>query len=108
MQDRMFLRWPSKNCHSLTGKFWVIYHIHQTLHIWLSIYLSLYKILLMEKNFNPLEDCKRHLEECFVQKDKKFGKDRIMKLLGKWQKIVEQNGEYIVQQSSWWKQENKK
>ena len=55
----------------------------------------------MEKNFNPPEDCKRHLEECFVQKDKKFGKDRIMKLLGKWQKIVEQNGEYIVQQSSW-------
>ena len=50
-----------------------------------------------EKNFNSLEDCKRHLEQFFAQKDKKFGEDRIMKLPEKWQKVVEQNGEYIVQ-----------
>ena len=28
----------------------------------------------MEKNFNSLEDCKRHLEQFFAQKDKKFQK----------------------------------
>ena len=32
------------------------------------------------KNFNFLEDCKRHLEQFFAQKDKKFCKDEIMKL----------------------------
>ena len=33
----------------------------------------------------------------FAQKDKKFWEDRIMKLHEKWQKVVEQKGEYIVQ-----------
>ena len=51
----------------------------------------------MEKNFNSLEDCKRHLEQFFAQKDKKFWKDGIMKLPEKWQKVVEQKGEYFVQ-----------
>ena len=49
------------------------------------------------KNFNSLEDCKRHLEQFFVQKDKKFWEDGIMKLPKKWQKVVAQKGEYIVQ-----------
>ena len=49
------------------------------------------------KNFNFLEDCKRHLEQFFAQKDKKFWEDGIMKLPEKWQKVVEQNSEYIVQ-----------
>ena len=49
------------------------------------------------KNFNPLEDCKRHLEQFFAQKDKKFWEDRIMKLPEKWQKVVKQKGEYVVQ-----------
>ena len=49
------------------------------------------------KNFNSLEDCKRHLEQFFAQKDKKFWEDGIMKLPEKWQKVVEQNGEYVVQ-----------
>ena len=35
---------------------------------------------LNEKNFNSLEDCKRHLEKFFAQKDKKFWEDGIMKL----------------------------
>ena len=47
------------------------------------------------KNFNSVEDCKRHVEEFFAQKDKKFWEDGIMKLPEKWQKVVEQNGEYI-------------
>ena len=38
------------------------------------------------KNFNSLEDCKRHLEQFFAQKDKKFWEDRIMTLSEKQQK----------------------
>ena len=49
------------------------------------------------KNFKSLEDCKRHLEQFFAQNDKKFWEDGIMKLPEKWQKVVEQKGEYIVQ-----------
>ena len=52
---------------------------------------------LNRKNFNSLEDCKRHLEQFFAQKDKKFGEDGIMKLPEKWPKVVEQKGEYSVQ-----------
>ena len=48
------------------------------------------------KNFNS-QGCKRHLEQFFAQKDKKFWEDGIMKLPEKWQKVVEQKGEYIVQ-----------
>ena len=49
------------------------------------------------KNFNSLGDCKRHLEQFFAQKDKKFWGDGIMKLPEKWQNLVEQKGEYVVQ-----------
>ena len=49
------------------------------------------------KNVNSLEDCIRHLEQFFAENDKKFWEDGIMKLPGKWQKVVEQNSEYIVQ-----------
>jgi histone-lysine N-methyltransferase SETMAR len=43
------------------------------------------------KIFNSLEDCQRHLEQFFVQKDKKFWEDEVIKLPEKWQKIVELN-----------------
>ena len=46
-----------------------------------SIYFSRYQILLMEKNSNSLEDCKRHLEQFFAQKDKRIWEDGITKLL---------------------------
>ena len=46
--------------------------------------------------FNSLEDCKKHLEEFFVQKDKKFRENEIIKLPEKWQKVVEENGDYVV------------
>ena len=45
---------------------------------------------LNRKSYNSLEDCKRHLEQFFAQKDKKFREDGIMKSPEKWQKIVEQ------------------
>ena len=48
------------------------------------------------KNFNSLEDCKRHLEQFFAQNDKKFLEDGIRNLPEKWQKVVEQKGEYVV------------
>ena len=48
------------------------------------------------KNFNSLEVCKRYLEQFLDQKDK-FWEDGIMKLPEKWQNVVEQNGEYVVQ-----------
>ena len=47
--------------YSLTGKLWFICSIHQMLQLWVSICFGLYKILLMEKIFNFLEDWKRHL-----------------------------------------------
>ena len=49
------------------------------------------------KNVNSLKDRKRHLEQFFAQKDKKFWEDGNMKLPEKWQKVVEQKGDYIVQ-----------
>ena len=39
------------------------------------------QIILMEKNFNSLYDCNRHLEQFIAQKDK-FWEDEIMKLPG--------------------------
>ena len=59
----------------------------------MSIYFDLYKILLIEEMFSYLEDCKRHLEKFFAQKDKKFWEDRIMRLPEKWQRVVKQNGD---------------
>ena len=47
--------------------------------------------------FSFLEDCIRHLEQFFAQKDKKFWEVGIMKLLEKRQKVVEQKGEYVVE-----------
>ena len=70
--------------------------IHQKLYLQMYVYFGLYKILLM-KNSNSLEDCKRHLEQFFAQKDRKFWEDGIMKLPEKWQKVVEQKGEQVVQ-----------
>ena len=49
------------------------------------------------KNFSSLEDCKRHLEQFLAQKDTKFWEEGIMKLPEKWEKVVGQKGEYIVQ-----------
>ena len=42
------------------------------------------------KSFNSLEDCKSHLEQFFAQKDKNFGKTKLWKLPGKWQKGLKQ------------------
>jgi len=85
-----------QNCYSLAGKFWFIHHIQQTLHLQILIYLGLQNSL-NGKNFNFLEDCKRYLKQFLAQNDQEFWEDGIIKFPEKWQKIVEQNGEYIVQ-----------
>ena len=36
-----------------------------------------------KKKFNSVQDCKRHPEQFFAQKDKKFWDNGIMKLPGK-------------------------
>ena len=96
MQDLLFLWWPGKTCYSLAGK---LIHLPNSpditpldFHLFWSLQNS-----LNGKNFNSLKDCKRHLEQFFAQKDKKIWEDRIMKLPEKWQVVVEQKGEYIVQ-----------
>ena len=48
-------------------------------------------------NFNAWKDSKRHLEQFFAQKDKMFWEDGSMKLPEQWQKVMEQNSEYMVQ-----------
>ena len=51
----------------------------------------------MEKVSIPWKTIKKHLEQFFAQKNKKFWENGIIKLPEKWQKVVEQNGEYFVQ-----------
>ena len=61
------------------------------------LFWSLQNSLNGKKDFNSLEDCKRHLELFFAQKGKKFWEDGIMKLPENWWKVVEQKAEYVVQ-----------
>ena len=60
--------------YSLAGKFWFICHIHQTLHLWISIYFGLYKILLMEKISIPWKTVKSMWNSSLFKKIKSFGK----------------------------------
>ena len=94
----IFLWWPGKSCYSLAEKFWFIHCIHQTLHLWCPFILVFTKFSSWEKqNYNSLEGCKRHQQQSFAQKDKKFWEDGVMKLPEKWQKVVEQNNKYVIQ-----------
>ena len=95
MQVRTFLWLPGKNCYSLPRKVWFIPCIHQTLHLWISIYFSLYKILLVEKISIPWKTVKGTWDSSLLKKIKNFGEDEIMKLPGKWQKVVEQHSNIL-------------
>ena len=95
MQDRMFLWLPGKSCYSLPRKVWFIPCIHQTLHLWISIYFILYKILLVEKISIPWKTVKGTWDSSLLKKIKKFREDEIMKLPGKWQKVVEQHSNML-------------
>lgn len=55
----------------------------------------------MQNFFNGLsmtsrEDCKKYLVQFFDQKSQKFYSDGIMALPDKWQKVVQQNGTYLI------------
>ena len=93
----IFLWWPGKNCYSLAGKFWFICYTHQTLHLWISTYFSLYNIILMEKISIPSKTVKGTWNSSLLKKIKSFEKTELWSCLKKWQKVVEQNSEHIVQ-----------
>ena len=61
-----------------------------------AIDFGLYKILLMEKISIPWKTVEGTWNSSLLKKIK-FWEDEIMKLPEKWQKIVEQNCEYVVQ-----------
>ena len=48
------------------------------------------------KTFNDDEAVKSHLVQFFADKDQKFYERGIMKLPERWQKVIEQNGKYII------------
>jgi [histone H3]-lysine36 N-dimethyltransferase SETMAR len=48
------------------------------------------------KNFNNDDDVKTHLVQFFADKEQKFYELGIMKLTKRWQKVIEQNGQYII------------
>ena len=88
----LMIRWKMLQ---LGGKFWFIHRIHQTLCLQTSLYFGLYKILVMEKISIPWKTVEGTLNSSLLKKIK-FWEDEIMKLPEKWQKIVEQNSEYVV------------
>lgn len=60
-------------------------------HLFRSLQNSLNGVTLSSK-----EDCEKHLNFFFENKPQKFYSDGIMVLPKKWQKVIENNGEYLV------------
>ena len=89
-QDCVFRGWPGTRCAawSASSDPSAIFTRHWNFRF--PLFQSLQNFL-NGKNFHFLEDCKRHLEQFFAQKDKKLWEDGITKLPEKWQNIVEQN-----------------
>ena len=73
----VFIWWPGKNCCSLAGEFWFIHSIDWTLHLQVSIYFGLYKILLMEKISIPWKTVKGTWNSSLLRKIKSFGKTEL-------------------------------
>jgi histone-lysine N-methyltransferase SETMAR len=48
------------------------------------------------KTFTNDDDLKSHLVQFFADKDQKFYERGIMKLQERWQKVIEQNGKYVI------------
>ncbi|GFY01708.1 histone-lysine N-methyltransferase SETMAR [Trichonephila clavipes] len=48
------------------------------------------------KTFTSNEEVKNHLNQFFASKDQKFYKRGIMLLPERWQKVLDQNGQYIT------------
>ena len=77
----MFLWWPGKNCYSLAGKLWFIHYIHQTAHLWISIYFRVYKILFVENISFPWKTVKGTRNSSLLKKPNCFGKMELWKCL---------------------------
>ena len=52
---------------------------------------------LNEKTFDSNEAVKNKLIQFFASKNKTFYKSGIMKLTERWQKVIEQNGQYMIE-----------
>ena len=65
------------------------------------IYFRLFKILFMGKISVLWKTAKGTWNNSFLKKIKRFWEDGIMKLLKKWQKVVEEDDKDIAQPSSW-------
>ncbi|EZA57360.1 Histone-lysine N-methyltransferase SETMAR [Ooceraea biroi] len=48
------------------------------------------------QRFNSVDDIQTYLEDFFAQKSRDFYKRGIMSLLERWQKVVDQDGQYIL------------
>ena len=87
----------AKTVNSLAGKFWLIHLIYQTSWLPMShLFLSLQNSLNGKNEKIPWKTVKGTWNSSLLKKIR-FGGNGIMKLLEKWQKVVEQNGEYVVQ-----------
>ena len=86
----IFFWCPDKNSYSLAAKFWFIHHIHLTMHLRVSFYFTICKSSLMEKVPIPWKSLKCTWNSYFLKEKNSFGEDGIMKLPGKWKKVVEQ------------------
>jgi len=51
---------------------------------------------LRGKTFDPDEAVNRHFVQFFADKDRSFYEQGIIKFIEKWQKVIEQNGQYII------------
>ena len=60
-------------------------------HLFRALQNSLHGIM-----FNSDEAVNQHLVQFFADKDRSFYERGIMKLTERWQKIIEQNGQYII------------
>jgi len=48
------------------------------------------------KTFNDDDAVKSYLVQFFASKNQKFYERGIMKLIERWQKVIDQNGKYII------------
>ena len=67
--------------YSLAGKFWFICCDHKTLHLWVSIYFGLYKILLVEKISVPWKTVKSTWSSSLLKNLKSLGKMKLWSCL---------------------------
>ena len=77
----------------------IFHHDNATPHTSLATCQKLLRLgweVMNGKTFNDDEAVKSHLVQFFADKDQKFYERGIMKLPERWQKVIEQNGKYII------------